>query len=218
MELSSTPTTSIDEGSTDQLASTLLLDDDTTLATSSAWSIVDGPLASIDANGLATAGLVYEDSPATASASASGLTGFIGLTVLDTNPDNFGAYAGDGIDDDWQVSFFGLDNPDATPASDPDADEQNNLFEFLAKVDPTDSASFFSSCLEPNQADPSKLDVILSPVFVDRTYTLLVGPDLVPANFSPVTNPTITDIGSERIITDNTAAMNRRFYRIQISR
>jgi hypothetical protein len=217
LQLTSTPTTTIDEGSTRQLESILLLDDDTTLATSSAWSIVGGPLANIDANGLATAGLVYQDSPATASAASSGLTGFIGLTVLDTDPDNFGTYSSDGIDDDWQVLFFGLDNPDATPTADPDADDQNNLYEFLAKVDPTDSASFFSACLERNPVDPSRRDIVLIPVFPDRIYTLLASPDLVPANFIPVIDPTATNNGNQRTITD-AAAVNRRFYKIQITK
>ena len=74
-------------------------------------------------------------SPATASASLSGVTGSLDLTVINLLADNFGSYAGDGIDDDWQVSFFGLDNPNAAPNVDFDGDEQDNLFEFLALFD-----------------------------------------------------------------------------------
>ncbi|MGK0190664.1 MAG: hypothetical protein ACI9R3_006494 [Verrucomicrobiales bacterium] len=113
-----------------------------------------------------------------------------------------GRKGGDEIDDDWQVSFFGLANPDAAPSADPDGDEQNNLYEFLAHVDLTDSGSVFSSCLRRNLTDPTKRDVVLNPVFADRSYTLLASPDLNPSNFVPVAGTSSANNGSERVVTD----------------
>ena len=59
----------VNEGATDQLGAWQALDDATFLAlpaASVAWSVVNGPLTGINSGGLATAGLVYQDSGATA--------------------------------------------------------------------------------------------------------------------------------------------------------
>ena len=113
-------------------------------AASITWSIVSGPLTGINSNGLATAATVYQNTSATAQGVYAGDTGALNLTVLDTIPDNFGSYAGDGIGDDWQFQYFGLSNPNAAPLLDPDHDGHNNLFEFTAGIIPTDAASKFN--------------------------------------------------------------------------
>lgn len=138
LQLSASPLT-IDEMGTRQLSGTQLLDDLTTLAVPAAsitWSIQSGPLSSISAGGLATAGVVYEDSAASVQGSYGGLNGGLNLTVLNTITDNFGSYAGDGIGDDWQVQFFGLNNPSAGPLLDPDGDGLFNLLEFSVGLSP----------------------------------------------------------------------------------
>jgi PKD repeat protein len=44
----------------------------------------------------------------------------------------------------WQIQYFSsTNNPAANPAADPDGDGCNNLCEFLAGMDPTNSASSF---------------------------------------------------------------------------
>lgn len=44
----------------------------------------------------------------------------------------------------WQIQYFGnTNNPAAEPTADPDGDGFNNLQEFLAGTDPTNSASYF---------------------------------------------------------------------------
>lgn len=204
----------VPETATRQLSANALLDDDTTLALDGAeiaWSVQSGALAGVDADGLVTASTVYADSPGTAEGDWLGLEGSLTLTVLDTLADNFGSYAGDEIDDDWQVGFFGLDNPAAAPAADPDGDTQTNLLEFLALVDPTDPESIFFADLTATDA------VTFSPVATGRTYTLLASPDLTPANFSPVAS-TASDSAGWRTLTHSAPpAGARRFYRIEIS-
>ena len=87
-----------------------------------------GPITGISASGLATAGVVYQDTPATAQGVYAGNTGTLGLTVLDALPDNYGSYAGDGLDDAWQNQYFGLNNPNAAPGHVSDGSGLTNLF------------------------------------------------------------------------------------------
>ena len=98
----------LDEGAAQQLAAAVALDDDTALPdamTRVSWTVLSGPLA-INAEGLATAAAVYEISVATVQGRFMGFEDTINLTVLNSNPDNYGAFAGDGIDDILQVGFF----------------------------------------------------------------------------------------------------------------
>lgn len=217
LQLTASPQT-VNENGTRQLSAALVMDDDTSLAAGGGfdWSILTGPM-SIDANGLASGQALYEDSLATVQASSGSAVGTLDLTVLNNLPDNFGSYAGDQIDDDWQVGYFGFENPDASPGIDPDGDEQDNLFEFLAKVNPTDPFSHFTFCLQPTPGQPTKQDLLFFPVFGDRSYTVMVESDLVPGNFVPLTGTTTSNDGNERTVTDN-APTGRRFYRVDISR
>jgi len=138
----------VNEGASLKLAAWQLLDDATFLAVDAGavtWGIVDGPIAGISVTGLADAGLVYQDTAATVQGTLSSFTGSLNLTVLDSIPDNFGAYAGDGIGDAWQVQYFGQDNPLAAPGVDADDAGQNNLFEFLAGSTPIDPGSLLTT-------------------------------------------------------------------------
>lgn len=47
-------------------------------------------------------------------------TAGLNLIVRNIAADDFGKYAGDGIDDDWQVLYFGENNADAAPEIDAD--------------------------------------------------------------------------------------------------
>ncbi|HCN75591.1 MAG TPA: hypothetical protein DIT13_00175 [Verrucomicrobiales bacterium] len=145
LQLAASPTT-VNEGTTRQLTATATLDDATTsalLATDVSWSVQSGPLTSISTSGLATAGIVYQNTAATAQGLYSGITGTLNLTVINTNTDDIPGYSGDGLDDAWQVQYFGLNNPLAAPLLDPDGDGHTNVFENLAGIDPTSAASFF---------------------------------------------------------------------------
>ncbi|MEO8350686.1 MAG: hypothetical protein ABI680_03085, partial [Chthoniobacteraceae bacterium] len=101
----------VNEGATDQLGAWQALDDSTFLAvpaTGVAWSVQSGPLTAISATGLATAGIVYQDTAATAQGAFAGDIGTLTLTVKNVNLDDLPGYSGDAIDDAWQVQYFGL--------------------------------------------------------------------------------------------------------------
>lgn len=209
----------VNEGATTQSAAAQLLDDDTTLnvpAASVAWSVVSGPLESIDGAGLAAAASVYESTAATLQGDYQGFSGQTGVTVLNANPDDYGSYAGDGLDDGWQVLHFGFDNPAAGPLLDPDGDTQNNEFEFIAGLIPTDSGSKFSLAI--TAAGPGQMDIVFSPRFADRTYTVNYTTSLITGSWIPLASASTSDNGTERTVTDLLATDPRRFYHVEITK
>jgi len=92
MQITAAPAAMAENG-TKQLAATQVMDDDTTLPVPAAevtWLVLSGPVTSISAAGVAQAGSVYENTAASVQGSASGVSGTLNLTVLDSIPDNFG--------------------------------------------------------------------------------------------------------------------------------
>jgi len=212
----------VNEGGTLQLRAGRLLDDMTTLAlpvASVAWSVLSGPLTGINASGVATAGIVYQNTAATAKGVFEGNTATLALTVLNSNPDNFGAYGGDGLDDAWQVQYFGQPpNANAGPTVDFDGDGQNNLFECIAGLSPTDPSSRFTLSIAPVPGQATQKNLIFSPVMPGRTYMLKSKSGLVAATWDPATVSPPSDSGATRTITDLDAAGVTKFYRIEITK
>ena len=209
---------SIDEGNERQLLPFHFLDDGTGLGfdpSQVTWSVTSGPLTGIDTNGVATADLVYEDTTSVLQATYLSLSKGFSLTVLDAIEDNFGSYANDGLSDDWQNDFFGLDNPVAGPSQDPDGDGQNNQFEELAKVDPTDPDSTFECFLRSEPGQPDVQEIVFSPVFPDRIYRVQTSLDLSAGGWTDLSGLAI-EVGDQRTVTD-TAAGARRFYQVKIN-
>lgn len=216
LQLAATPAT-INESSTRQLSAAHLLDDGTTLAlpaTGISWAVQAGPLTGISSSGLATAGLVGQDSPATVQGSYLGLSATLGLTVLDTIQDNYGAYAGDGLPDSWQLQYFGANNPLAAPTADATGTGQNNLFKYTAGLNPTDPASRLVTAVG---AAASSHTITISPRLPDRTYTVQYSTDLGVSGWQPLTGATVQDNGQTRTVTDPDAASTRKFYRVLVS-
>ena len=218
------PSNNLNETASRQLNAAPLADDATTLAaldpSTVAWSVVIGPISSISAGGLATAGNVYQGTPATVGGSAQGLNGQLNLNILNVGSDDFGAYAGDQIDDDWQVQYFGEPpNPLAGPNADPDGDGQNNSFEFTAGLIPNDPTSRFVLKVENVIGQPTQRNVIFNPLVSGRSYTPQCTSSLiVPASWATLTGTTQSDNGSERTVTDLDAATAPKFYRVHITR
>jgi hypothetical protein len=212
---------SLNELATLQLSATLLLDDLTTFTLTApevGWSVQSGALASVNANGLATAAAVYQNSAAVAAGSYTGITGTLNLTVLDSIADNFGSYSTDGLDDDWQALYFGLDNPLAAPMQDPDSDGQTNRFEFTAGIIPTDPASRFHLTLAPVPGQSTQKRAIFSPLVAGRSYTVEYSDSLSSGSWQVLTGTTFTDSGNERTVTDLNASGLNKFYRVKVEK
>ena len=210
----------VNESATVQLGAWQALDDASFLAVpanSITWSIVSGPLSNISVGGLATATTVYQNTAATAEGAYAGNTGTLGLTVLNSILDNYGAYSGDGIGDDWQVQYFGLSNPNAAPLLDPDGDGHNNRFEFTAGIDPTNPLSVFNWRIDSVPGFPNQKKLMFSPRFGTRTYTVKTSLTLgTGATWSTLTSGTTSDNGSERTVTDTSATSGAKFYSVEI--
>ena len=215
----SAATTLVNETATLQLGATAVLNDATTLIpapSSIAWSVFSGPL-SISAGGLATASAVYQNTGTVARGTYAGLSAMLALTVLDVSLDNFGIYAADGIEDYWQVQYFGENNPLAAPTLDPDGDGHTNLFEFTAGLVPTDSNSRFRLRIEAVAGQPLQKRLVFSPIVAGRTYAVLFqnsfySPQLLLGNFSQ------SQAGDERTVTDTDATSISRFYHVVITK
>ena len=219
LQLAALPAT-VDEEATRQLSCMQLLDDLTSIAIPApavTWNVLGGPL-SMDSNGLATAAAVYENTAATVQGAYFGNTNTLLLTVLDTVPDNFGSYAGDGLGDDWQVQYFGLDNPAAGPGSDPDGDGQDNLFEFTAGLVPTDPLSRFALNIAPVPGQHTQQNIIFGPIVAGRTYTVEYRDSLTVPPWALLTGTTQSEIGDERTVTDTGATGPMRFYHVIVAK
>lgn len=221
VQVTATPTT-LNEGSTRQLAAAATLDDGTmlaSLASAVSWSVVSGPVTGISSSGLATAGHVYQDTAATVQGSYFGASSTLGLSILNTGNDDLGSYAGDGIDDPWQVQYFGQNNPHAAPGFVSDASGLTNLFKYTAGLVPNDSSSRFLLHNAPVPNQPGQMQIVISPRLSDRTYTIKASPTLGSgAVWSDLTSFSISDNGTERTITDLDATGPSKFYHVEITK
>lgn len=217
LQLAASPAT-VNETSTRQLSAAQLLDDLTTTAVPAAsisWSAQSGPLTGIDSSGLATAATVYQNAAAIVQGSYAGAIGSLGLTVLESIPDNFGSYAADGVGDDWQFQYFGQSNPNAAPLLDPDGDGQNNRFEFTAGLIPTNPLSRFLVTIAAVPGQATQKQVVFDPIVAGRTYTVKTSPDLSAATWTTLAGSTSSDNGSQRTVTDTSTA-GRKFYKVEV--
>ena len=218
--LDATPAT-VNEGQTRQLEAFDLLDDATRIAldeTTVSWAVHNGPITSVSNAGLATAGIVYQNTNASVGASRDSFSTSLLLSVLNVTSDDFGTYAADGIDDSWQVQYFGENSPNGLATADPDGDGQSNKFEFVAGVVPNDNTSRFSLRVANVAGQPSQRQLIFSPRLNDRTYTPQFRTSLTAGNWDPLSGTAQSDNGSERTVTDLNATGATKFYRIDITK
>lgn len=211
LELTASPS-GIAEGGTSQFMAWLRMDDDSLSLlspTSVGWSVLSGP-ASVNANGVVTAGNVTQTSTAFIGGTWQSLAATLGLQVFD----GFYDYASDNLPDAWQISYFGAGNPLAAPGMDPDGDGWNNEFEFTAGLDPTNPMSTFNIRLEGVPGQPGQRRIIFSPRLVDRVYTVVATTSL--SGWLPLAGSLTSDAGNERTVTDTTATPAAKFYRINI--
>ena len=220
VSVTSTPNT-VNEGATGQLSATAILDDSSVsvlVGSDIAWASAIYPLASIDGNGLATASTVYATTNATFNGFYLGASGTGLVAIIDSDPDNYGSYAGDGLPDSWQAQYFGLNNPNAAPTADVDGTGQNNLFKYVGGLDPTNPASIFVLKIASVTDQPNQKNLIFNPIASGRTYTVQFRTNLVRTVYTNLTgfSGPQTNV-SEVTVTDLNATMPSKFYRLDIN-
>jgi hypothetical protein len=207
---------SINQGATSQLSGTAAMDDDSVTSLSGtdiAWGIVTYPFQSVASNGVLTAvANVYATASGTVNGSYDGVPGSTSVQVL-------GPYAGSTIPESWFNQYFGpAPNPNAAPDYDATGTGQNNLFKYVAGLDPTNAASKFVLRVEAVAGEANQKRLVFNPRWNDRTYAPQFRTDLVGgAGWTNLLTTTVTDNGAERTLTDTNATGNARFYRIQIT-
>lgn len=205
---------SINQGATSQLSGTATLDDATTSSLAGSaitWNSIGYPFQTLSNAGLLTAvANVYSNPAGSVSGTYLGATGFATVTVN-------GPYTGSIIPDSWFVQYFGpAPNANAAPTADADHTGQNNLFKYIAGLNPLDG-SRFTLTIQNVTAQPAQKQLIFQPIVGGRTYT----PQFVTGlannpTWQTVVNTTQNNSGSTRTVTDLSASPPE-FYRIQIS-
>ena len=196
-----------------------LLDDATLLNISSDslnWVTANGPIKYITRSGLLAADIVYQDTYSSINGQYGQFTSGINITILNTDSDNYGSFALDGLDDLWQIQNFGINSAQAGPNLDPDMDGQTNLSEFIAGTNPLDTNSVFRLKIEKTPETSISYQLILSPILSGRTYTISYKNNLTSTQWIPLTGAAVKDISQQRTVTDQGAISAIRFYRVEI--
>ncbi len=210
----------LNEAQTTQLTAQGVADDASLVnydASEVTWSVVSGPVAGINTSGLATAGNVFEDTLATLRGVFGEISGDVSLTVANVGDDDFGLYAGDGLPDDYQVNFFGIDNPDAAPGLDPDNDRQTTGSEFVTGNSPVDATDLFTLKLVSVAGGTASFEI--SNVLPDRAYALKKRTSLqtLPAGASTVTTANPVSVALDFPIADTSADETAAFYNVDVT-
>jgi len=218
---------SVGVGSTTQLSGTATLDDSTVSGLSGsdvAWTSPNEPypVASISGSGMLTPANVYAVSPAFVPATVDGYyLGASNNTILEVfAPDSIG----DGIPDWWRQGYFGA----ATPTNgsdcatcDADGTGQDNLFKFVAGLNPTNPASVFVLKIAPVAGQPTQKALTYNPILIGfgQTYTVQYRTNLTGgATYATLTTTSVlTTNGSQVSLNDTQATQTQKFYRVNIS-
>jgi hypothetical protein len=100
---------------------------------------------------------------------------------------------------------------------DDDGDGNSNHFEFIAGLVPTNAGSVFKISVSSVPGQPIQRAIVMSPIISGRTYTVKSSESLSPPTWISLSNPTVSDAGNVRTVTDTAATEAKKFYVIEIS-
>ena len=116
----------------------------------------------------------------------------------------------DGMDDDWEMAFFGTLNPD--DSGDFDHDGMSDLDEFRAGTDPTNPNSVLRAMTLTSVGGSST--TVLWPAVPGKSYKVQYKDDLASTNWTELPGAIVLN-GSTGSISDPTSGgQPRRFYRV----
>ena len=145
-----------------------------------------------------------------------GASGGIVESLIKTDSDE------DGLPDWWMNQHFGHptgDDADQSNAGDDASGTgQNNLFKYMAGLDPRDPASVFKLRIQGVPGQPGQRRLVFGPRWENRIYTLQFRTNLVcGAQWADLTSTASSDDGLTRTLTDLDGHERSKFYRISIS-
>jgi beta-glucanase (GH16 family) len=119
----------------------------------------------------------------------------------------------------WQTLYFGsTTNALAAPDVDADGTGQNNLFKYVAGLDPTNPASVFILTISGVANQPTQMNLLFTPMVAGRTYTPQFSTDLVSGVWMPLAGYLGPTISSNQVtITDTNPIPPQEFYHIEIT-
>jgi hypothetical protein len=119
---------------------------------------------------------------------------------------------------DWWLAKYGLPLDDSGAGSDTDGDGQNNQFEYIAGLDPTNAASVFVLKIASVAGQPNQKKLTFLPWASGRTYAPEFRTNLSTGNYATLpgySGPTTN--ANEVSVTDLSATQSSKFYRIRIT-
>jgi sugar lactone lactonase YvrE len=130
---------------------------------------------------------------------------------------------GDGIPDAWRAQYFPNSDPTGTTTNnlscatcDADGTGQNNLFKFVAGLNPTNSASVFVLQIQSVPNQPTQKNLIYGPIVSSCTYVIESTTNLVGGVWSPqAVSAPLTNI-TQVTVMDANATSRQKFYRVSI--
>ena len=151
------------------------------------------------------------------SASPNGLGSFpkLARTGLITFSSRNNSSYGDGIPDSWRLRYFlTLNNYLSKTNADADGDGLNNLQEYMAGTDPTDSTSCFKTIGNDLKAAQQPQDCVISwPSAIGKQYVIQRSPSLSARIWTPVA----TNSGNGTIMEyHDTSGGGIRYYRVSV--
>ncbi len=120
----------------------------------------------------------------------------------------------------WQIRYFGsTTDPRAAANRDADGTGQNNLFKYVAGLNPTNPASVFTISIASATNQPLKNALLFGPLAPGRTYTPQFSTNLMSGIWWPLNTYTgpVTNNGIQVSITDTNPIPPKEFYRLNIS-
>jgi hypothetical protein len=131
---------------------------------------------------------------------------------------------GDGISDWWRQKYFGgsgtTTNSRSCALCDTDGTGQDNLFKFVAGLNPTNPASVFVLTIAPVAGQPTQMTLTYDPITIGfgQVYTVQFSTSLDGDAYSNLTTiSTVTTNGNQVRVNDTHATQTNKFYRVNIS-
>lgn len=205
------------ENSTRSFTAVAVCEDATTVPiTSVLWDHGGSPFFTVSPAGVVTASAVPADMSETLGLRSGEIGGTVPLTIYDSDLDNYGPFAGDGLSDAWQWAYFANNPASGAPGSDPDGDGQDNAFEFLAGTTPLDGSSFLRLRIEAVPGNPNSRRLFFGPWRPDRSYQWQFSLDLRTPWQPLLDAPVSLGPNNEGEATDAVADAASKFYRLRI--